>query len=321
MGIQHLFDLGRRHPEAGDLEHLVVPADVPEDPVLALVDHVPGVEPFAAEGLLGLLVPVPVAARDAVALDHQDALFARRDVLPQLVDDPGLVAPNRLSQAARAAQPRRGSHVPLQRLGRTQDGEDFAPGQCEPFVIKGLAQRLASGVIALHAAAFLGVLSRLGQIVVKGLVDRRHGEHLRRPELAQIRHHHFGGGALPFQHDRGAGEEGNPQRIPQTVGKEQLAGGVQDIDRRDVVVVLVQVVRRIVDVVLQMNRSLWLPCGAGRVTPECGVVLVCLGGLQRVRLARDSGPIAHDVESLAIPDGAGPATAVFEDHDVPQILQ
>src|SRR5208337_4820793 len=93
---QRRLDLHRAHPLPRDFQHVVGAARVPKVAIGILVVLVAGTDPVAFDGLLGLLVFVPVVGAGAVAADDQAAGLAYADRLIVLVEDFGFVSGDHL---------------------------------------------------------------------------------------------------------------------------------------------------------------------------------------------------------------------------------
>src|SRR5215208_398044 len=71
MADETVLDLGRRDPDATDLDQVVDSAPVPEEPVVVALEEVARADAVAVEGALRLLGVVPVEEGGRVAADEQ----------------------------------------------------------------------------------------------------------------------------------------------------------------------------------------------------------------------------------------------------------
>ena len=104
--------LERPDPVAGRDDHVVGAAGVPDVAVLVGLGGVLGVEPLAAEHLLGVLGPVPVAERVVRVRARPEAdlpALARRQRVLVLVEDRDVPAGHGQPHRARVAPRRSGS--------------------------------------------------------------------------------------------------------------------------------------------------------------------------------------------------------------------
>src|SRR5215204_7049096 len=75
MSDQAVLDLGRRDPDAADLDQVVDAPAVPEVAVVVALEEVAGLDGVAVECLFRLLVLAPVEERGRVALDPELAVL------------------------------------------------------------------------------------------------------------------------------------------------------------------------------------------------------------------------------------------------------
>src|SRR5262249_43250123 len=136
------LDLRRTHPLATDLEHVVGSPRVPVVAVLVDGVLVAGPQPMAFEGVLRLLVLVPVAGAGRVAADPQVPDFAAWYRDGGVIEDARVVATDDL--AAGPGTNRAGSvrdeHV--QRLGRSDPVDDVDTVALFEAIVQSCRQRL-----------------------------------------------------------------------------------------------------------------------------------------------------------------------------------
>src|ERR1035437_5734072 len=100
MHVDDLLDLARVDVEAAADDQLLLAIDDEEEAFVVDVADVTAVEPAVLDRLGGGLRLVPVAVHDVVALDHDLAALALRDLLVVLVEDLDVDSPDRLADGA-----------------------------------------------------------------------------------------------------------------------------------------------------------------------------------------------------------------------------
>ena len=164
------LDLERADPVAGGDDHVVGAPGVPDVAVLVHGRRVLGVEPVAAEGLLGGLGQVPVAervVRVGARAQADLAALALRDRVLVLVED--LHVPARHRPAHRALAHLHEGEVRAQRIGL---GEPVVVEHRDPVLLAEPADRL--GVERLAGRADDPELLR---VALAGVLDRHHRPH------------------------------------------------------------------------------------------------------------------------------------------------
>src|SRR5262249_3335047 len=91
-----------RNPNDAALEHRGATAGIPEEPIGVLVVLVARANPVALDGVLGLLVLVPIHGAGGIATYQQIADLARRHRLASLIENARLIASD---QPARGPRP------------------------------------------------------------------------------------------------------------------------------------------------------------------------------------------------------------------------
>ena len=124
---QCVFDLDRADPDTPDLEHVVGAAGVPQEAVLVLCVLVAGPYPVALDGVLGLVVLVPVERARRIALYEQIADPASRRGPAVVVQERCFVARDRLARRARSDRARLVRHEDVQDLRRADAVQDGDP--------------------------------------------------------------------------------------------------------------------------------------------------------------------------------------------------
>ena len=283
-GLEHRGVLGqtglhldRRHPDPAHLQHVVVAALEVEIAVGVLEEHVSGSEPLPLHGAPALLVTVPVAGGDGLALDPQLAGGAGQDRPSLAVHQPRLEAGDHLPAGARARRPGPIGQVVVQRLGGAHHVEQLETESLSPALEHRRRQRLAGGDAQAQRAQIeaprgLGYLEE----------TRVHGGH--REEMCRPLGGHEGEqllGIEPFGNEEGggAGEGGKVQRVAETEGEEELGGGEDAIVRPDAEDAAPHPLGGVHEIVLAVHGGLGRSGGAGGVAPERDVVAGGVGGL------------------------------------------
>ena len=302
---QGALDLGRRHPHATRLDHVVGAAGVPETAGRVLPVLVSSADPLAHEGLLRTLVLVPVAGARAVPLDEQIADFARRDRAAGLVHDHRVVPGYQCAARARADLAAPVRNECMAHLGRPDAVENLEPESLEPAVVNRLRQRLTRGQAEAHRPE---VVQPFG---VRDLEHRGEGGRYReeqgRPLARENLEHLCRLGAPGVEHGRGAHVEREIQGVAEPVGEEQPGHGEAAVVRADLQYVPPERLAADDHVVVQVHGGLGRTRRTGRVQPEGDVVL---GRVRRVELVRLRG---HE---LGQPDLPRPGPA--RHHELPQ---
>src|SRR5947209_6560970 len=116
---QHLFHVDGRDPQAADLEHVVHPAYVAVDALLATGVAVAADKPRPEHRRLRLLVLMPVLGGTRVALDLEDAGPGPLENLSVVVGEAKLVSGHGPTACAELDLARSVRAVDVQHLGRT----------------------------------------------------------------------------------------------------------------------------------------------------------------------------------------------------------
>ncbi len=226
MGDQAALDLDRRAPDAADLQHIVAAAVVDEEAVGILAIGVTGVEPALDHCLGGLLGLVPVVLGRRFRADPQPPAGAPRHRLAVLVDDLDLIARHRLAAGAWLVVVEPVADEDVQALGRADAVQDHRARLLLPAAKDVRGQgfgRRDTGADAGKVAWLL--LQRRKLRGVKG----RCAEIERRLERLDDLEGRVGRGPAVIEHGRAAGPQGKGHGVAETIGEEELAGGITHV--------------------------------------------------------------------------------------------
>ena len=218
---EHGLDLGRRHPDATRLDHVVVAAEERPRLVIATRVDVAGAQPAVGEERGRRRIrPLPVPRRHRRPADVE---VARRvgggDLGAAVVDQRRLVAANRPAGGARALLLQRVGQEDVQRLGRADAVEHgVAEAIAEPALQVG-RERLPRRHRRPHALEGVGRGASVSSSAATkpGLAKNSVG----RSACDQL-DHAGRGGTTWLEHGGRTRREGEGQRVAQAVGEEQL---------------------------------------------------------------------------------------------------
>src|SRR5207245_6527378 len=150
--------LDRGNPLAGDLEHVVGPAGVPEEAVAVTDVFITGADPIALDGPLGLLVLVPVVGTGGIAFDQQVADLAVRHPPIDVVHYPGFVPGHEGPAAARPDLPRAVGDEDVQHFGGADAVQDLDPIPLLPALVEHGRQPFPGGDAGPHGLEGLALV-------------------------------------------------------------------------------------------------------------------------------------------------------------------
>src|SRR6516164_1759080 len=97
---ENALDFYGTHPNTADFQHVIRASGIPEVAVVVLIVFVTGANPMAFDGVLGLLVLVPVISADRVGLHDQIANLSWRKLSIVVIDNASLETGYHLSTRA-----------------------------------------------------------------------------------------------------------------------------------------------------------------------------------------------------------------------------
>ena len=301
MRQQHVFNVGRRHPLAGDLEHVVGASAVVVEAVGVPYEYVAGAEPAVHERATCRLRPVPVARTRRRCAHVQDARHAVGHGPAVGVEQPRVCPRHDRPRRARAtrAGPVREHHE--NRLGGAEPVEDLDAEARPPRVVDFRRQALAGRDAGADRAERVGRQFRAQHARIEG----RHGEEQRRPERGDGAGDDIGLGPARVEKGLRAGVERNEQRVAERIREEELGrrqyaialGRAEDVDA---------IVAAREQVAMSVDGGFGAARRARRIEPECHRLVVHRLSRQRVgrpRLQRfESGvaAVARDDDALEL---------------------
>src|SRR5229473_5255306 len=136
MGEQGIFYLQRREPPAAHLQHLVSPSAEPEVARFVLPEFVRRNAPVAPEGLLALLVLLPVFERHRVPADPESADLPAGSLATVVIADLRVVALHHPAQGPQLYIVQAVGDEDVKHLGRAYPIEDLDPGRLLPAMVQ-----------------------------------------------------------------------------------------------------------------------------------------------------------------------------------------
>lgn len=205
-----VLDLHRRDVPPAHFQQVVGAAAVPVVAVRVAHELVGGDAPLAAEGLEAHLAAVPVAHRDAAALDPERPDVAVGDLPPLVVHELHFIAGHGLAEAAGHDLAEPVAHEDVEHLGRADAIEQLHPEALVPAAVQLHRQRLARAgghaqlapIVGLHVLEVHHRVHGGGDITKRGDLVLRH--HLQHP---------LGRALLGEEHARRANAEGEEQVV------------------------------------------------------------------------------------------------------------